>query len=461
MSTTTPTDPVDLIRRLPPDKRAEVLDRLPPKALQFVYDSMPEITIGDTPKPTYPWQSPPHDNWFGWIINGGRGIGKTLGGAHYIDKLANNRPKSRGGIVAPTLQDARATCVEGETGLLAVNPRIKFNRSTLELTWPNGSHARCFGAYTPDDRERLRGPKWHWAWLEEFGAWRQLDEDDDEKLDAWQHIIVGCLQLGNDPRFVMGTTPRNRLRLKQVMARSDTVSTFGTTYEATGLAESVRQRLIDSFEGTRLARQELLGEMLEDVEGALWTGALLEKCRTYTIPELKRIVVAVDPSGGGGDEQGIIVAGLGVDGHAYILSDYSCNLPPLAWGKRAVQAYIDFNADCILWEANFGGDMVQSNIKSASHELLQNPPPLKKVTASKGKQLRAQPIASLYGDPENIDKSIPRVHHPIHAQLATLEDQMTTWTPNDTDSPDRLDAMVMAVTDLMLGKKTSWRPVGS
>jgi len=395
----------------------------------------------------YPWQTPPEGDWFGWAIVGGRGIGKTLGGASWVDSEARKYPGLRIGIIAPTRPDASWTCVEGETGLLTVNPNLRFNRSRLEVVWPNGSSARLFGAYTPEDRERLRGPQFHRVWLEEFAAWRQLDEDPrEDSPDAWQHVTMG-LRLGTRPRFFLSSTPKRRRRFREILDRPDVVTTRASTYDATGLPEVVRARLIEMYEGTRLGRQELMGELLEDVEGALWAEADLERERCESAPDLAHVVVGVDPAGSStSGTVGIVAVGVSTDRwphprtgrpvrHMYVLADRSLSGPPERWASEAVDLYHEVKADRIVAEPNYGGEMVQSVLRQVDPTV-----PIRMVTSSKGKRLRAEPIAAL---------SAQGLLH-LAGRFPALEDQMTGWVEGRTPwSPDRLDAMVFGATELL------------
>lgn len=440
---------IEAFRGATRDEILGLIDRLSPEDLLALADALPAVGGGggDAPTPSYPWQQTPEGQWYGWAIVGGRGIGKTLGAAAWCDQQAQHFPGIRFGIIAPTLADARATCIEGETGLQAVNPDVDFNRSTYEGRWSNGSKFRCFGAYTPQDRRRLRGPQWHRAWLEEFAAWRQLDEQPrDDEPDSWQHITM-ALRLGADPRFVMGSTPKRRRRYREVIARPDVVVTRGTTAEATGLAAVVRDRLFEMFSGTRLGRQELGGEELEDVEGAQWSEATLETHRVNAHPPLHRVTVGVDPSGSRSTGMtGIVAAGSSrqrwphpVTGrlirHGYILADQSVSAAPEVWAQQAVDLYHDLEADHIVAEINYGGEMVESVIRTVDPTV-----PVEVIHASRGKKIRAEPIAGL---------SAQGLLHLV-GRLPRLEDELTTWVDDESPwSPNRLDAMVWAATDLL------------
>ena len=397
--------------------------------------------------PLYPWQEPPAGDWYGWAIVGGRGIGKTLGGASWIDREARYNAGIRVAIIAPTRPDATVTCVEGQTGLLAVNPSITFNRSRSEVRWPNGSVARLFGAYTPEDRERLRGPQYHRAWLEEFAAWRQLDElPREDSPDAWQHVTMG-LRLGDRPRFFVSSTPKRRKRFRELMERKDVVVTRASTYQATGLPQVVRDTLIEMYEGTRLGRQELMGEMLDDVEGALWSEADITANRVDAPPALSHVIVGVDPSGSSrSGTTGIVAVGVSEQTfrhprtgrpvrHLYVLDDRSFSGAPEQWAARAIDLMHELKADRIVAEPNYGGEMVQAVLRQVDPAT-----PVRMVHSSRGKRLRAEPIAAL---------SAQGLVHIVGHQ-PQLEDQLTGWVDGQTPwSPDRLDAMVFAATELL------------
>jgi phage terminase large subunit-like protein len=403
--------------------------------------------LGDGLSDLYPWQRPPEGDWYGWAIVGGRGIGKTLGGARWLDAEMSANPGFRAGIIAPTRPDATLTCVEGETGLLKVNPAIRFNRSRGELWWPNGSRARLFGAYGPEERERMRGPQFHRMWLEEFAAWRQLDEyPRDDSPDLWQHVTL-ALRLGSQARFFMSSTPKRRRRFKEVIERKDVVVTRASTYDAHGLPQVVRDRLIEMYEGTRLGRQELLGEVLEDVEGALWSQQDIELNRVTAAPDLAAVIVGVDPAGSStSGEVGICAVGVSRERwphprtgrpvrHMYILADVSLSAPPEKWAAAAIDLFRYLKADRMVAEPNYGGEMVQSVLKQVDVSV-----PLKMVHSSRGKKLRAEPIAAL---------SAQGLVHVV-GHLPKLEDEMTGWVEGMTPwSPNRLDAMVFAATELL------------
>lgn len=377
---------------------------------------------------------PPDGDWLYWLLIAGRGTGKTDAGAHYVDNYARGHPGHRIAIIAPTTGDARTVCVEGETGLLAANSAIAFNRTWGELRWPNGARAQLFGAYNPDDAERLRGPQHHLVWCEEFAAWRKIKE-------CWDMMRLG-LRLGDHPHAIITTTPKPRKKLIELLQDTRAIVTTAHTDDNPHLHPDVRAELYAQYGGTRLGRQELAAEMLLDVPGALWTHDRLEEYRVREAVDMARVVVAVDPSGGHGednDEQGIVVAGKGIDARGYVLADRSCKLSPDGWGRRAVQAYLDFKADRIVYEQNFGGEMVAAVIGTAARAMGVTVA-TKAVHASRGKVVRAEPIAAL--DEQG------KVSHV--GTFPEMEDELCSWTQDSGVSPNRLDARVWALTDLMI-----------
>jgi phage terminase large subunit-like protein len=379
-------------------------------------------------------QLPPEGSWLTWAFIAGRGAGKTRSASEWVHEHATATPGVRIALVGRTPADVRDVMIEGESGILAVagDEKPDYQSTKRRLTWPNGSTAHTYSAEVP---AQLRGPQHHFAWCDEPASWTDARKGD--VLDtAWNNLMLG-LRLGIAPQCVFTTTPKPNSLVRTVLARASTVVTRGSTYDNLGnLAPSFREQVLATYEGTRIGRQELLGELLEDVEGALWSITMLDEDRVETVPDMRRIVVAVDPSGGSGpnsDEQGIVVAGAGVDGGLYVLADRSCKLSPHGWASRAVAAYHEFAADRIVAEKNYGGDMVESTIRQVDANAS-----VKVITASRGKAQRAEPVAALYEQ--------HRVHHV--GAMPKLEDQMTTWTPLDGTSPDRLDALVWAVTEL-------------
>lgn len=387
-----------------------------------------------------PNQIPPDDySWIIWLILSGRGWGKTRTGAEWIVHKALSQPKTRWAVVAATSNDVRETCFEGVSGIISVLQRYgiyqdeAYNRTYSSYTLPNGSRIKGFTAEKPD---RLRGPQHHGAWCDELAAW--------EKPDAFDQLMFG-LRLGQHPQTVITTTPRPIPILKTILKREATLVTKGSMYEnKDNLAPSMLTELQLRYGGTRLGRQELEGELLEDMEGALWTREWIEqtRIRIADMPPLYRIVVAIDPavtSGENSDETGIVVAGATVDGHFYVLQDSTLRGTPNEWGLAAVSAFNDWKADRIVAEVNNGGDMVPMVIRS-----ILPTAPVTTVHATRGKRVRAEPISALYEQ--------KRVHHV--GAFPTLEDQMVTWTPESNESPDRLDALVWALTELKEGSSS-------
>jgi phage terminase large subunit-like protein len=321
--------------------------------------------------------------------------------------------------------------IEGETGILACCPdaeRPEYLPSKRRLEWPNGARSLIF---TADEPERLRGKQHMRLWADEVAAWRHPE--------AWDQAMLG-LRLGSNPQAVATTTPRPTKLIRDLIADPSTVVTRGSTYDnRANLAPQFLDQIVKRYEGTRLGRQELGGELLLDVPGALWTLTMFDERRAA--PDLKRVVVAIDPAASSNeesDETGIVVAGAGVDGDWYVLADRSGIFTPNEWAKRAIAAYDEFAADRIVAEVNNGGEMVGATLKTVRKAI-----PYTAVHASRGKAIRAEPIASLYTD--------RRVWHT--RPFDTLEDQLVNWTPDAGKSPDRLDALVWALTELTEGTR--------
>jgi len=375
-------------------------------------------------------QLPPPGDWRTWLILAGRGFGKTRTGAEWVRGEVEANRRGRLALIGATAADVRDVMVEGESGILATarpSFRPNYEPSKRRVTWPNGAIATTYSADEPD---RLRGPQHDGGWADELAAWR--------RPEAWDMFLFG-LRLGPDPRALVTTTPRPTKIIRDLMAAPTTHTTRGSTYDnLDNLAPAFAEQIIAKYEGTRLGRQELDAEILTDTPGALWTWAMLDN--RQPAPDLARVVVAVDPavtSGEGSDETGMVVAGVGVDGRGYVLADRSCRLSPDGWARRAVQAYDDFDADAIVAEVNNGGDLVEQTIRTVRRTV-----PYIKVHASRGKQTRAQPVAALYEQ--------GKVSHTD--AFPELEEQLTSWTPESGASPDRLDALVWALTYLMLGE---------
>lgn len=329
-------------------------------------------------------------------------------------------------LVAPTAADARDVMVEGESGILAISPpwcRPVYEPSKRRLTWPNGAIATLYSADKPD---RLRGPQHDGAWADEVGSWRYPE--------AWDNLMFG-LRLGADPRCVVTTTPRPVKLIRNLVGDPTTAETRGSTYEnRDNLAQAFLNTIVKKYEGTRLGRQELYGELLDDVPGALWQRKVLDDLRREKAPDLARVVVAIDPattSEEDSNETGIVAAGLGVDGHGYVLDDASLRDSPSAWARAAVRLYYRRQADRIVAEVNNGGDLVETVLRTVDPRVSY-----KGVHAARGKVIRAEPVAALYEQ--------GRVHHV--GLFEDLEDQLCNWVPG-MDSPDRcLVAGTMVMT---------------
>lgn len=377
-----------------------------------------------------PEQLAPAGSWYTWLILAGRGWGKTRSGVEYVRGKVERGEWRRVALVASTAADARDVIVEGESGFLATAPpnfRPVYEPSKRRLTWPNGAIATTYSAEKPDT---LRGPQHDGALADELAKWRYEE--------AWDQLLLG-LRLGEDPRVVVMTTPRPTKIIKDLFKDSTTAVSGGSTYQnVANLAPAFTRKIISKYQGTRLGRQELYAEILGDNPGALWTRDTLEENRVTRIPEMKRIVVAIDPaatSGEDADDTGIVVAGLGRDGHGYVLDDLSVHVSPNEWAKQAISAYHKYQADRIVAEINNGGEMVETTIRTVERHI-----PYRALHASRGKQTRAEPVAALYEQ--------HRVHH--LGMFSQLEDQLCEWVPGEAESPDRLDALVWAITELML-----------
>lgn len=387
-------------------------------------------------------QTPPPGSWFIWLILAGRAWGKTWVGSNW---LADQARTSVGeyAVIARSERDCRETCIEGESGLLAAlglsRGSREYRRGTGQIELPNGSVIKSYSAESP---ESTRGPNFSGVWCDELAAWRFLAQ-------TWNETLIPAVRIG-DPQVVVTTTPKSVPLLREFLTRDDgsVVVTRGSTFDNEA---NLSPRAIAEFrrmDGTRIGRQELLGELLDDVEGALWHRELIEPYRVARIDreQLVRVVVAIDPavsSGKGSDETGIVVAGVDAAGQGYVLDDLTCRLPPDGWARAAARAYKDWRADRIIAESNNGGDLVEAVLRTVNSSL-----PITLVHASVGKSARAEPIAAVYEQ--------GKVHHV--GALPELEDQLCTWVPAQSASPDRLDALVWALTALRPGGSQFSRP---
>lgn len=382
--------------------------------------------------PLLPHQTPPEGAWRGWLLMAGRGAGKTYAGARWL----LDSPAGRRRIIGPTYADARDVCAEGESGIVPM-ARARglldaYNRSLGEIRLTNGAHIKLFSADEPD---RLRGPQSGADWYDELAAWRYAEATLDMALMG--------LRLGDDPRYVVTTTPRPTAVVRRLLSDPHVRTTRASTFDNAHLPDAFKTVIVARYEGTRLGRQELNAELLEDTPGALWTRGQLDGLRVVRAPELIRVVTAIDPSAtAGGDEAGIVTAGIGMCDcqgepalHGFVLSDRSAQASPQVWAREAVADYHLFGADALIAEDNNGGEMVAVTIST-----VEDAPPVKRIHASRGKAARAEPIAMLYEQ--------GRVHHV--GAFAKLEDELCSWVPGMA-SPNRLDALVWALTELMIG----------
>ncbi|HEY0411917.1 MAG TPA: terminase family protein [Allosphingosinicella sp.] len=385
-----------------------------------------------------PAQRPPDGRWRTWLVMGGRGFGKTRTGAEWVRSFAMREPGARIALVGATMAEARAVMVEGESGLLAVSApgeRPVWEPSLGRLRWPNGAQAFLYSAAEPDS---LRGPQHHIAWADEIGKWAHGQA-------AWDNLMLG-LRRGDLPRAVATTTPRPTPLVRGLIAQTGVVVTRGCTADnASNLPAAFLAAMSETYGGTRLGRQELDGELIEDVEGSLWPRDLIETCRAAPPGVLRRVVIGVDPpASAGGDACGISVCALGADGIAYVLADASLERArPEAWARRVADAARAWGADRIVAEGNQGGAMVESVLRSVEAGL-----PVRIVHATHGKSARAEPVAGLFASGRA----------KFAGAFPELEDELAGLTigggyEGPGRSPDRADAMVWAMTELMLGRR--------
>jgi phage terminase large subunit-like protein len=385
-------------------------------------------------------QLPPEGSWNTWVILAGRGFGKTRSGAEWIREQVKQGRK-RLAFVAPTNSDIRKVMVEGESGVMNISwegdktyrgGKPEWSPTNRQIKWENGATVDAFSA---EDPERLRGPQFEAAWCDELAAW-------NNQQAAWD-MLQFCLRLGKHPQVMITTTPKPTKLLRSIIANPKTVITRGSTFDnSANLAGPYLEAVRVAYEGTRLGRQELYAEILDEASGALWNRTLLASCEVdkADIPEqLQRIVVAIDPavsSNAESDMTGIIVAGIDINGIAYVLADHTGRYTPQQWASTAISLYRDYEADRIVAEKNQGGDMVRHTLHTEDETV-----PVRLVHASRGKMARAEPVSALYEQ--------NKVRH--IKGLNDLEDQLVQWEPlGSIGSPDRLDALVWAITDLSL-----------
>jgi phage terminase large subunit-like protein len=382
-----------------------------------------------------PEQVPPDNDWRVWLTLAGRGFGKTRMGAEWVREQAERDGSLRIALVGATLGDVRQVMIEGRSGLLSIAPdatRPNFEPSLRKLSWPNGAEATLYSAGEPDS---LRGPEHHIAWCDELAKW-------DRAEDTWNNLSL-TLRLGNRPQIAATTTPRAVPLVRRLITEKGVALTRGLMEENKSQLPRVwRGAMRDQFCGTRFERQELDGELIEDAAGALWSRALIEACRVDAVPEMKRIVIGVDPPASlDGDACGIVVVGRGVDDKLYVLADCSVHgSSPEAWARAVANAAMVWNADRVVAEGNNGGNMVESTLRAADIFM-----PIRRVHATHGKFARAEPVAMLY--------EAGKAHHV--RGFPALEDELCGMISGGYAgpgrSPDRADALVWAATELMLG----------
>ena len=429
------------LSRLSSEARDEFLADLPPQLLaHFIYDwqlwARPDQLPPLTTASGQPWQT--------WLLLGGRGSGKTRAGAEWVRAKAIGYPVAPGpparriALIGLTISQVRSVMVEGVSGLLGVHApreRPRYEVSRNEIVWRNGAIAQLFAADAPDS---LRGPQFDAAWCDEFAKWRRPDY-------AWDMLQFG-LRLGTEPQAVITTTPRNLAVLKKIIDDFTTAMSRSRTVDnAINLAPGFVRQIMERYGNTALGRQELEGEIVEERAGSYWNYELLNAHRVAAAPDLGRVVVGVDPpisANAGSDACGIVVVGLGADHRGYVLADRSIRgREPVVWARAVVAAYRDYAADRVVAETNQGGDLVLAVIRQVDENV-----PVVGVKATRGKWMRAEPVSTLYAQ--------GRISHV--GEWPELEAQMCAFGPDGLahgKSPDRLDALVWALTELMLTKK--------
>lgn len=367
--------------------------------------------------------------WFVWLVMAGRGFGKTRTGSEFIRRNIESGKYKRAGLIARTSADNRDIQVEGESGIMACSsPSFmpKYEPSKRRIIWPNGAIATTYSAEEPD---LLRGPQHDIIWADEVAAWKYAD--------TWDMAMFG-LRLGPRPKAIVTTTPRPVRVIRELVKSKSTIITKGSTYDnMSNLAPMFFEKIIAKYEGTRLGKQEIYAEVLEDVPGALWTRAIIDNARVKNCPDLIRIVVAIDPavtSGDEADQTGIVVSGKAIDGHFYVLQDGTVRDTPRQWAQKSINMYKDNKADLIVGEANNGGDLIETVLRTIDVNISY-----KKIHASRGKITRAEPVSSLYEQ--------GKVHHV--GLFDDMEDEMCSYTAQSSDSPNRMDALVWSITELM------------
>lgn len=391
-------------------------------------------------------QLSPKQEHYIWLILAGRGWGKTRTGAQDIALYALRNPKTICAVVAPTAGDLRRVCFGGPSGLISIIPKACFSESKDQKGYSSSVfEIRLFNeskivGYAASEPERLRGPQFHRAWCDELAAWRYPE--------AFDQLMFG-LRLGNNPQCLVTTTPKPNKLIKELVSRKDVAVTTGSTFEnEANLADSALAMLKDKYEGTTLGRQELYAEIIENLDGALWSNAIIEQARlpADTKKDYSQIIVAIDPAvtnNEDSDETGIVVVGKDINQQYYVLEDVSGKYSPDAWARKAINCYYEWDADRIVAEVNNGGDLVERLLRGIDENI-----PYRSVRATRGKMVRAEPIAALYEQ--------KRVHH--IGYFPELESQMCSYIGETKPSPDRLDALVWAMTEISKSKgNVNWR----
>lgn len=411
------------------------------KFAEMVRDQAVEIARRK-PKDPRPWkeralphQTLPDGDWRVFSLVAGRGVGKTHAGAETVNEWARELPGSRGILVGRTASDVRGTMLEGPAGLCTLYPDIEYEPSKQRITWPNGTVAQLLYAESP---HMLRGPQCHWFWADEISSWSDANLGDREDT-AWNNLMMGCRLTGFDGWKAKGIatfTPKPNPLVIAVINHPRTVVKTASTYDNPYLDEDSQQFFRETYEGSRIARQEIHGELLLEAANALWNTDELDAGRVKEHPDLVKIAVGWDPattSGEHSDEHGIIAVGVDVNSHGYVLEDASGRMTPDKAALKVVEVYRRWNANTVVFEKNQGGDFVPVVLRAAATGV-----PNIGVHAKNGKRLRAEPVQARYQQ--------GRVHHV--GVFHKLESQMTTWDPDDLKmkSPDRVDAMVYALT---------------
>ena len=408
--------------------------------LETIYNGIDTEGVDKAVQNLFNWRAPynarpkqvaPEGEWTNWLILAGRGFGKTRTGAEWIRERVESGVAKRIAIIGKTPADVRDVMIEGEIGILSISTpwnTPEYQPSRRRILWANGATAHIFSSYEPD---QLRGPQFDTAWCDELASWEYPQE-------TWDNLMFG-LRLGTNPQVVITTTPRPLQLLKNIRDSKNSKVTSGSSYEnRDNLNDNFFDIILEKYKGTRLGQQEIYAEILEESEGALWQREWFDEGRIEEAPlEMERVIVAIDPAVTAtktSDETGIVVAGKDKEGKYYILEDASGRYSPKIWAELAISLFEKHKADLIVAENNNGGQLVEYTLRTKSDDI-----PFKSVFASRGKRTRAEPIASLYEQ--------KKVHHVgLHNQL---EDQLCNWEAMSGDpSPDRLDAMVWALSEL-------------